>query len=305
LADPEGYGTNRPAAKAQKLSNADKRIIFRLARTTKFSSEQLKRHLKLHYKLIASAGHIRKMLRQEAQFKFSTPKPQISLNKVHKVNRKQFAKIHLESPQKLDVLLNCVFTDYVLFTLDGITRLFGYWWDPKKDSRPACKARQNGGGSLMVWAGMCTAGKTGIHIFKGKQNSQAHCQTLEKHLLQYLNNNLYTSPHSGHSRRSLQQDNATIHKSLYTSSWLKNNNVDCIEWPSKSPDLNPIENLWFIMKMKVYRNNKQYEHLSDLKNAIEIAWNEIDLERDIMPLIHSLPKRLLYVAEHDGELSPY
>ena len=41
-----------------------------------------------------------------------------------------------------------------------------------------------------------------------------------------------------------------------------------LDWPSKSPDLSPIENLLSIMSRQVYYNGKQLERVSDLKAAL-------------------------------------
>ena len=40
-----------------------------------------------------------------------------------------------------------------------------------------------------------------------------------------------------------QQDNASVHKSRQTMKWLKSNNIEVIDWPTISPDQNPIENI--------------------------------------------------------------
>ena len=84
----------------------------------------------------------------------------------------------------------------------------------------------------MVWAGFCSHGKTPICFMKGKQDSKCYQKLLSDNLLP-----LWTQGDK------LLHDNAPIHVSESTIKFLNDNGIDKLEWPSRFPDLNPMENL--------------------------------------------------------------
>ena len=48
-----------------------------------------------------------------------------------------------------------------------------------------------------------------------------------------------------------QQDNAPVHKSKIIGNFFQKNEWEVLEWPAYSPNLNPIENLWAILKQRL------------------------------------------------------
>ena len=50
-----------------------------------------------------------------------------------------------------------------------------------------------------------------------------------------------------------QQDNAAIHTAKITKEWFKEQAFTVIEWPPNSPDMNPIEHLWHVLKAALYK----------------------------------------------------
>ncbi len=74
-----------------------------------------------------------------------------------------------------------------------------------------------------------------------------------------------------------QQDLAPAHTAKCTKSWFNDHGVTVLDWPANSPDLNPIENLWSIVKRKMRDtrpNNADY-----LKTAIKATWASITPEQ--------------------------
>ena len=74
------------------------------------------------------------------------------------------------------------------------------------------------------------------------------------------------------------------------------------DWPLQSPDINIIENLWSILKAKVYKRCPKTAE--ELWSAIEEEYKSIDASA-IIGLYDSIPRRLKAVLQNKGEHTKY
>ncbi len=111
---------------------------------------------------------------------------------------------------------------------------------------PACYQRSvQKPASLMVWGCISAYGMGSLHVLEGTMNAERYLKFLEQHMLP--------------SRRRLfqgrpcvfQQENAKLHAAAITTAWLRSRRVRVLNWPTCSPDLSPIENIWHIIKWKI------------------------------------------------------
>ncbi len=99
--------------------------------------------------------------------------------------------------------------------------------------------------SVMIWAAMSSAGVGPLCFLKSTVNAAIYQEILEHFMLPSADK-LY-----GDADFIFQQDLAPARTAKGTKSWFNDHGVTVLDWPANSPDLNPIENLWGIVKRKM------------------------------------------------------
>ncbi len=137
--------------------------------------------------------------------------------------------------------------------------------------------------SLMVWGCISAYGMGSLHVLEGTMNAERNIKVLEQHMFP--------------SRRCLfqgrpcvfQQDNAKPHTAAITTAWFRSRRVRVLNWPACSPDLSPIENIWWIIKWKI--RQRRPRTLQQLETYIRQEWDQIPKPK-LQKLITSMPRRL-------------
>ncbi|KAG6616947.1 Transposase [Phytophthora cinnamomi] len=244
--------------------------------------------------LPVSARRIREILQADPNMNYEKRKASPVLTKKHKEARLTWTRAKVT----WDVTKwgNCVFSDEKKFNLDGPDCVQYYWHDLRREPE-IYSTRQSGGGSVMVWAAFCAGGKSELVILEGNQNSERYIYTLSEYLLPFIDR--------VYGRECVfQQDNASIHTSWATKEFLKEENVDVMDWPAKSPDLNPIENIWGVLARAVYAHGRQFQTREDLIETIKASWAAIGQDF-ITKLVESMPKRCIATLELHGAKTKY
>ncbi len=220
------------------------------------------------------------------------------LNPRHKKARLEFARAHADKDEDYwDSILWSDETKINVFGTDGFKTV----WCRKGEEYKDTKIQKMHGAYSETWWWQCPY--VGLHECcwcRGAafhwciMNSQMYCSILKEKMLPSLR---------ALGRRALfQHDNDPKHTSKATVEFLKKNRVKVIQWPSMSPDLNPIEHLWGILTRQVEHHSPS--SIQSLKEIILEEWKKIDLAK-YRQLVHSMPRRLGAVIKNHGGHTKY
>ncbi len=108
------------------------------------------------------------------------------------------------------------------------------------------------------------------------------------------------------------QDNAPIHTARVVKSWLREENIQLLDWPPYSPDLNPMENLWGLLKSGIYKQDRGLLKAEgsglDVQERLIAAScrsREVIEERHFTTLAASMPRRCRAVIDAEGWFTGY
>lgn len=284
VAKGENYGKKSATQGKSKISKRQKNQLLALASTGKFTANEMISKLDLPIQ----KNQVCKILKRSGHFKYAKKQKVQTLKTHHVEGRLSWAQKYMSWTTEWT---NVVFSDEKKFNLDGPDGFQYYWHDLRKEPQYFSK-RNFGGGSLMLWAGFSMKGRTHLLKCDGRMNSGKYIDMLDTELISFTDEVM-------DGDFVFQQDNASIHVSRQTRAWFLEKEIDLLDWPACSPDLNPIENLWGILARRVYANGRQFDTVAQLYVAVCNAWRDIP-QSIIDNLINSMPKRVYELIKSRG-----
>ncbi|KAK6314675.1 hypothetical protein J4Q44_G00142040 [Coregonus suidteri] len=155
--------------------------------------------------------------------------------------RLKFANDHLDDPE--EEWERVMWSDEPKIELFGLNSTRHVWRKKKNEYNPknTIPTVKHGGGNIIIWGCFSAKGTGRLHRIEGRMDGAMYREILANNLL--------------------------------PSEWLRKKHLKVLEWPSQSPDLNPIEHLWRELKVRIAQ--RQPRNLKDLEKVCMEEWAKI------------------------------
>ena len=271
------------------LSSSDCRRLFAISQ--KNPTKSAKRLAKL-VGLSCSSRTIQRELRRKGFYRECVKKT-TQVPSAIAMKRMAFAKEHL--PKGGHFWKRVIFSDEKKWNLKGNDGYVSIWRE--KTHKYTCETDLHRRPGIMVWGAICENGAAYICRIKGRITAAAYQKMLEDEIFGVDLTNLPED-------FVFQQDNAPVHVARSSIDYFKRKEIPLLTWPTYSPDLNIIENLWGIVSNKVYEDGREYKTADELWDSVSHHFLTVSYET-IKNLYQSIPGRLISVIEKGGKRTDY
>lgn len=160
-----------------------------------------------------------------------------------------------------------------------------------------------GGPSIMIWGGISINQLVGPVVFQNIGPGRGNGVTAQRYVDQVLRPTVL--PHfQQHVNMTLQQDNARPHTARVSMDFLQRQGIMVMQWPSLSPDLNPIEHLWDHLQRELNAVQPRPTTARQLEQAVRQIWANTPINV-INTLVRSMPDRCQAVINANGGHTQY
>lgn len=226
-----------------------------------------------------------------------TPAKKPFLTQRHKEERLSFAQEYLDFDWE-----TTIFTDEKSFKSCQKGRL--HLWRKNNTRWSEGNVRPNtesGRISVNMWGWISAQGPGELSFISTRANSVNYVEVLNDIMLPTVRN-IY--PAEDLNEISFVQDNCPIHRASIVREWFSNHpEIKVIPWPARSPDLNPIENIWGLMVQRWEARDERCPEL--LKSHCMQLWDSLRGTNICANIVASMRRRLISCIEANGGHTKY
>ncbi|UYV60868.1 hypothetical protein LAZ67_1002642 [Cordylochernes scorpioides] len=190
-----------------------------------------------------------------------------------------------------DQWANVLFSDESRFSLYTDSRRVFIWREPGTRYHPSNIREIDSfrGGSLLT--------HTPPHFSGGTLTAQRYRdEILEPYLRPYRDQ-------IGHNL-IFMDDNARPHRARLVNEYLQSENIRRMDWPARSPDLNPIEHVWDALGRRIGARHPSPRTLVELRTALLEEWGLLPLDL-LQSLVNSMRARCETLIAVRSDHTPY
>jgi DDE superfamily endonuclease len=158
---------------------------------------------------------------------------------------------------------------------------------------------KHGGGNIKIWSCITFHGVGWLTKIDNILDKELYQKILEDELFDTIKDYQLQE-----EKVIFQHDNDPKHTAQSVQQWLSSQKFSVMKWPAQSPDLNPIENMWAILKMRLNQFDRAPKGMSELFECVTDIWYNITAE-ECQKVIESMPKRCQEVIKAKGGWTHY
>ncbi|GFX38623.1 transposable element Tcb2 transposase [Trichonephila clavipes] len=193
-----------------------------------------------------------------------------------------------------------LFTDESRFSLSSNSHRILIWRERGSRNHPSNIIERDmyGGRGVLVWGGIMLGSRTDLHIFDaGSVNGNRYCNEI---LLPYVR--LFRGAMG--LRFLFMDDNAPCHRTVAAEQLLESEDIERMDWPARSPDLNPIEHVCDFLGRRLAARTLPPVTIRELRLALQDKWAAMP-QQLIGTLILSMGRRCETCLAVRGDHIPY
>lgn len=223
------------------------------------------------------------------------------LTRAHKRKRLEFARAHRD--WTVEDWKQVIFSDETIIPARPSDSHKLRWVKPMHGLNPKLVAPtvQGGGVAIMTWGCISQFGFHDFILLDGIMDAMGYVSMLRDYLIPVIREYF-------HGRRYIfQQDGASVHTAHVVEEFFKSQNIQDLEWPPHSPDLNIIEHVWHYLKEMIRTRpiaKSKQELWDNVQCCLERTWSQ-EMTNQINSLYESLPRRMQAVINAHGGNTKY